>query len=69
MLVGVDLSEIRQATERIMSRPVKSISLDIKEIAGKIIYVFFFSCEYEEIGTQFRWQMFIDGKMDAGGII
>lgn len=61
--------DLMASVEQMMSRECEFIKRYFYDIDGKRIDFLLFSCEYDDIGTQLRWNVFIDGQRDAGGII
>lgn len=67
--LGISMRGAITAVSNRQGRPIKSMGYEERQIGSHIVNVFYFSVEYEELGTQYRWQMFVNGVISAGGII
>lgn len=54
---------------REMSRACYSNGFEEREIGCNVVNVLYYRCQYEDIGIQYRWQMWVNGVAKGGGII
>lgn len=65
----LDLKDMLKHVTAVMNRPCKALGVDQREIGGKVVTVFYYSCDYETIGTQYRIEIFVNGTATSGSII
>lgn len=62
----VTVSEAHHKAEREMARPVKACGFDERMIGDKCVSTFFYSVEYDELGTVHRADVYVEAKCVTG---
>jgi hypothetical protein len=51
---------------REMGKPVKAMGFEERVLGPHVVNIFFYSVEYDETGTQYRADIYNDGRRNAG---
>lgn len=63
---AISFRDAKIQARREMGREIRALGFEHREIGPHIINILYYSCEYEEIGTRYRLEVFVDGRASMG---